>query len=135
MRPGARRVGALTMSRIEPDLTIGIEEEYLLVDRDSLDLAAAPAAMMDECASALEGQFSPEFLECQVEIGTRVCAEINEAREDLKRLRSTVARIAAKHNLAPIAASCHPFSDWRAQHHTRKERYDTLRSDLAGVVR
>jgi len=123
------------MSRIEPDLTIGIEEEYLLVDRDSLDLAAAPAAMMDECASALEGQFSPEFLECQVEIGTRVCAEINEAREDLKRLRSKVARIAAKHNLAPIAASCHPFSDWRAQHHTRKERYDTLRSDLAGVVR
>ncbi len=123
------------MSWNEPELTIGIEEEYLLVDRDSLDLAAAPDDMMAECASELEGQFSPEFLECQVEIGTKVCADVNEAREDLKRLRSTVARAAAKHNLAPIAASCHPFSDWRQQHHTRKERYDNLRSDLAGVVR
>lgn len=123
------------MSRIEPDFTIGIEEEYLLVDKDSLALAAAPETMMQECASALEGQFSPEFLECQVEIGTKVCTGVNEAREDLKRLRSTVSKIAAKHGLAPIAASCHPFSDWREQHHTRKERYDTLRSDLAGVVR
>lgn len=118
-----------------PDFTIGIEEEYLLVDKDSLDLAPAPAALMEECQSELEGQVSPEFLDCQIEIGTRVCATVGEAREDLKRLRSTVARVAAKHNLAPIAASCHPFSDWRDQKHTNKDRYNTLQSTLGGVAR
>lgn len=122
------------MSRAEPEFTIGIEEEYLLVDRESLALERAPEAMMEACAAELEGQFSPEFLECQVEIGTKVCAGVREAREDLKRLRSTVARIAGEHGLAPIAASCHPFSDWRDQHHTRKDRYNELHDDLAGVV-
>ena len=122
------------MSRAEPDFTIGIEEEYLLVDRESLALARAPDAMMQACAATLEWQFSPEFLECQIEIGTKVCAGVSEARDELKYLRSTVARIAAEHGLAPIAASCHPFSDWRDQHHTKKDRYNELHDDLAGVV-
>ncbi|KAA0920680.1 carboxylate-amine ligase [Aquicoccus porphyridii] len=123
------------MASTEPAFSLGIEEEYLLVDRDSLDLSPAPEALMERCTAALEGQFSPEFLECQVEIGTKVCRDIGEAREDLKRLRATVAQEAAAFNLAPIAASCHPFSDWRDQQHTRKQRYDSLRDDLAGVVR
>lgn len=123
------------MSLKEPDFTIGIEEEYLLVDKDSLDLAPAPDALMTACKAELEGQVSPEFLNCQIEIGTAVCQNIGEAREDLKRLRSTVARVANQFNLAPIAASCHPFSDWRRQHHTDKDRYNNLRDDLAGVVR
>ena len=122
------------MRHTPPPFTMGIEEEYLLVDLDSLALAPAPAALMAECSSQLAGQFSPEFLNCQVEIGTKVCANIGEAREDLKRLRSTVARIAAGHNLAPIAASCHPFSDWRDQQHTDKDRYNALQHDLGGVV-
>ncbi|MBR9653404.1 carboxylate-amine ligase [Thalassovita aquimarina] len=123
------------MSIPKPDFTIGVEEEYLLVDLDTLDLATAPPELMERCGAELEGQFSPEFLDCQVEIGTRVCADIAEARDDLKRLRSTVARVAKDYNLAPIAASCHPFSDWRETHHTDKERYNTLSDDLAGVAR
>ncbi|QFT92776.1 Carboxylate-amine ligase YbdK [Roseovarius sp. THAF9] len=117
-----------------PDFTIGIEEEYLLVDRDSLDLAEAPSEMMDACAEELQDQVAPEFLKCQIEIGTKVCRDVSEAREDLKRLRSTVSKHAATHNLVPIAASCHPFSDWRNQPHTDKDRYNTLSNDLAGVV-
>ncbi|MCM2562168.1 carboxylate-amine ligase [Lutimaribacter sp. EGI FJ00015] len=123
------------MAIAQPDFTIGIEEEYLLVDRDSLALSPAPTELMERCGAALEGQFSPEFLDCQVEIGTRVCADVAEARDDLRHLRSTVARIAADYNLAPIAASCHPFADWRQQHHTDRDRYNSLRQDLAGVVR
>ena len=118
-----------------PDFTIGIEEEYLLVDLDSLALANAPEALMTACQQDLQDQVSPEFLNCQIEIGTCVCRTVAEAREDLKRLRSTVARHAKAHNLAPIAASCHPFSDWRSQTHTDKERYNHLQHDLAGVVR
>ena len=123
------------MAAPKPDFTLGIEEEYLLVDFETLELAAAPQSLMDACAADLEGQVSPEFLQCQIEIGTRVCRDIGEAREDLKRLRSSVARHARDHGLAPIAASCHPFADWKQQHHTNKERYNALRQDLAGVVR
>ncbi len=123
------------MALSNPSFTIGIEEEYLLVDRDSLALSPAPQALMDACQSELQDQVSPEFLNCQIEIGTKVCATVGEAREDLKRLRACVARHAARHNLAPIAASCHPFSDWRDQTNTDKERYNTLKSDLGGVVR
>ena len=116
------------------DFTIGIEEEYLLVDRDSLALAEAPDGLMDACAAKLQDQVAPEFLKCQIEIGTKVCATVAEARDDLKRLRACVSHHAAQYNLAPIAASCHPFSDWRDQAHTQKDRYNTLSSDLAGVV-
>ena len=123
------------MARTEPDFTIGIEEEYLLVDRDSLALAEAPPELMEACQAEIQGQVAPEFLKCQIEIGTKVCATVAEARDDLKRLRSCVASHAARFNLAPIAASCHPFSDWREQHHTDKERYNILSSDLGGVVR
>ena len=53
--------------------TIGIEEEYLLVDRDSGALAAAPDALMAACRDDLGDQVSPEFLQCQIEVGTRIC--------------------------------------------------------------
>lgn len=119
----------------EPAFTLGIEEEYLLVDQDSCALAMAPPELMRECSKALEGQFSPEFLQCQVEIGTHVCTDIAEARKDLCHLRRTVSRIAAQYGLAPIAASCHPFSDWKDQAHTDKERYNALSKALAGVAR
>ena len=122
------------MAQSEPPFSIGIEEEYLLVDIDSCDLTEAPPALMAACATELEGQVSPEFLQCQIEIGTRVCANIGEAREDLRRLRSCVARIAGNYGLAPIAVSCHPFADWKDQPHTDKDRYNTLARDLGGVV-
>ncbi|SPF80768.1 carboxylate-amine ligase [Pseudoprimorskyibacter insulae] len=119
----------------EPDFTLGIEEEYLLVDLDSLMLAEAPDGLMEACATELQGQVSPEFLQCQIEIGTKVCTDIAAAREDLRRLRATVAKHAKAFNLAPIAASCHPAADWKLQRHTDKDRYNTLAHDLGGVVR
>ncbi len=122
------------MAQSEPPFSIGIEEEYLLVDTDSCDLTEAPPALMEACAAELEGQVSPEFLQCQIEIGTRVCADISEAREDLRRLRACVSRIAGQFGLAPIAVSCHPFADWKDQSHTDKDRYNTLARDLGGVV-
>jgi len=123
------------MVETAPAFTLGIEEEYLLVDAGTGDLVAAPDALMEECSAAIEGQVSPEFLQCQIEIGTKVCADIQSARDDLKRLRATVAECAARYGLAPIAASCHPFADWKLQHHTDKERYNQLESALAGVAR
>ena len=120
----------------EPSFTVGIEEEYLLVDKTSRDLVAqAPDALMDECKKALHDQVSPEFLQCQIEVGTGVCKTVGEARKDLSNLRANIARIAGKHGLAPIAASTHPFADWLDQRHTEKERYQALAKDLQGVAR
>jgi carboxylate-amine ligase len=124
------------MSVAEPTFTIGIEEEYLLVDKGTRDLVpAAPEALMRECEAKLAGQVSPEFLQCQIEVGTRVCRSLKEARAELRRLRGSIADIAGRYGLAPIAASTHPFAEWSQQRHTEKERYLLLARDLAGVVR
>ena len=120
---------------MQSQFTMGIEEEYLLVDRDSLALAQAPEALMTACRSDLQDQVSPEFLQCQIEVGTRVCTSIAEARSDLRYLRSTIARHAKDHNLAPIAASCHPFSKWTMQPTTDKDRYAELEHQLQSVAR
>ena len=119
----------------EPDFTLGIEEEYLLVDAETGDLAPAPDALMTDCKADLGDQVSPEFLRCQIEIGTPVAPDIRTAREHLRHLRATVARHAARHGLAPISASCHPFADWRDQDHTDKDRYNQLSRDMGGVAR
>ena len=76
-----------------PTFTMGIEEEYLLVDATTGELASEPPpAMREECQKAGEGQVSPEFMQSQIEIGTRVCKNITEAREDLARLRNLIRR-------------------------------------------
>ncbi len=115
---------------------MGIEEEYLLVDRSSRDLAAdPPESMLAECEAELQGQVTPEFLRAQIEVGTRPCKTVREARADLAHLRTTVARVAERHGLAPIAASTHPFARWEKQHYVEKERYQMLARDLQAVAR
>ena len=119
-----------------PSLTIGVEEEYLLVDRSTLDLVEqAPAGLMEEAERELQGHVSPEFLQCQIEVETSVCKTVGEARNELASLRRTLARIAEGHGLALIAASTHPFADWSRMQFTPKERYLQLAKDLQGVGR
>src|SRR5438270_7356570 len=80
-------------------------------------------------------QVSPEFLRSQIEIGTRVCGMLDEARIDLRRLRGTISSVAARFGVAPIAAATHPFARWEAQRTTERVRYQSLESDLQGVGR
>jgi carboxylate-amine ligase len=120
----------------EPPLSIGIEEEYLLVDRASRDVVAdPPRTMMKECEALLTGQVSPEFLRSQIEVETRIYGTVGEARADLANLRATVAKVAAKYGLASLAAGTHPFATWADQKHTDAERYNVLARDLQGVAR
>ncbi len=120
----------------EPPFTIGVEEEYLLVDPLTRDLASnPPASVMAECERLLEGHAGPEFLRSQIEIGTAVCGNVKQARKELARLRATVAEVAVRHGLAPIAASTHPFAEWAEQRHTDKERYNILARDMQTAAR
>jgi len=120
---------------IEPQFTLGIEEEYLLVDRTTRDLASAPPAeLFSDCEAALKGRVSPEFLRCQIEVGTPVCASLAEARQELQFLRRTIAEKARPYGLAPIAASTHPFGEWMRQPHTDKERYNDIAKAMQVVA-
>jgi carboxylate-amine ligase len=124
------------MSPREPSFTLGIEEEYHLVDRETGELAPdPPRALLAECKAELGGQVSPEFLRSQIEAGTRVCDTVAEVREDLQRLRSAIVRVTRRHGLAPIAASTHPFAEWAASRPTARPRYKALATDLQGVGR
>jgi carboxylate-amine ligase len=119
-----------------PALTLGIEEEYLLVDRDSRDVVTEPPAeVLEQCRARTDDLVRPEFLTSQIEVGTPVCRDIKQARAELARLRHTVAEVAAAYGMAPIAASTHPFSEWKQQKHTDRERYHTLARDMQAVAR
>ena len=124
------------MGTNEPSFTLGIEEEYLLVDRETRGLVVdPPETLMAEAEEKLGEQVASELLRSQIEIGTKVCSNIQEAHEDLARLRRNVIDVASNHGLAPIAASTHPFSEWTAQKHTEKDRYDQLTHEMQGAAR
>jgi carboxylate-amine ligase len=115
--------------------TIGIEEEYLLVDLESRDLRAdPPEAFMQACRELLGEHVTPEFLRCQIEVGTPVCETIAEARRELMFYRRTIAAEAQRHGMGLVAASTHPIADWSAQVTTDKERYTQLAADLKTVA-
>lgn len=116
----------------EPSFSIGIEEEYFLVGRQTRDVAATPSAdLVAECQAVLgEGQVSPELLRSQIEVQTCVCQTMPQARAELARARAGVAEVAAHHGLAVMAASTHPFARWDRQVPTDKERYTTIARDL-----
>ena len=124
------------MAISKPEFTIGIEEEYLLVDPESRDLVRDPPeeliARIREVIG--EGQVTPEFLRSQVEVGTKVCTTVGEAASELASLRSAVAEIAHNHGLAPIAVSTHPFASWREQLTTDQDRYLALARDMRSVM-
>ncbi len=120
-----------------PSFSVGIEEEYLLVERESRDLCNRPKeAMIERMQQRVRPeQVSPELLRCQVEVGTRPATCFRDLRKDLAQLRKLVVETSAEDGLAPIAASTHPFADWSPLPHTDKERYDALTRDHGQVAR
>ena len=124
------------MAAPEPSFTIGIEEEYLLVDKQTRDVASnPPEALFKDCQKRIKGLVAHEFLKAQIEVNTKVSATIPEARANLAELRSIVTEVADEYGLAPIAAGTHPFSHWQDQVHTDRERYNVIAFDLQTVVR
>ena len=120
----------------DPGFTIGIEEEYLLVDPETRNLADdPPASILEECSKRIGEQVTPEFLRSQIEVGTRVCNSIAEVSDELRGLRRCIREVANEHGLAMIAASTHPIADWDLQKHTEKDRYNILAQDMQTVAR
>jgi carboxylate-amine ligase len=126
------------MLQAKPSFTLGIEEEYLLVDLDTLDLAVdPPESLLEECRERCgrPDQISRELLRSQIEVGTRKCDSVAEARADLRQLRAVVIEVAASHGLAPIASSTHPCGHWAQQKQTALQRYRDLTAQMAATAR
>lgn len=124
------------MSIPRPPLTIGIEEEYQLIDPVTRDLTGRAADLIAQSKSCAEPfELKPEFMRSQIEIGSEVCENVTQLREDLCRLRRATCQVAAEQGVAIAAASTHPFANWRSQQITDADRYDELFTDLQGVAR
>jgi carboxylate-amine ligase len=115
--------------------TIGIEEEYQIIDPESRGLTSYVQEFLDEGRLILQDQIKPEFLQSQIEVGSHICRNIHEAREDLVRLRRAVVELAESKGVQVAAASTHPFSSWLTQKITPAERYAKHEEAMADVAR
>lgn len=119
-----------------PEFTIGIEEEYLVVDRETRDLVEEPPpGMWDALSEVLGSQVTHEFLQAQIEVGTKVSAKVSDARADLAGLRRDLSNVVSEYGAAIIAASTHPFANWARQQTTPDPRYMRIMADYQQVAR
>jgi carboxylate-amine ligase len=112
-----------------PSLTLGIEEEYQIIDPQTRELRSYITELLQDDHMVL-GEVKPELHQSIVEIGSTVCQTPAELRDELKRLRSIVMQLAAKKDLRIVAAGTHPFSSWMSQEITPLERYIGIREDM-----
>jgi carboxylate-amine ligase len=123
------------MNRNLAQFTIGVEEEYQIVDPETRELRSHISTMLEEGERALGDQIKAEMHQSVIEVGTGICKNAAEARADVGRLRAAVANLAKKNDLRIVAASTHPFSDWKHQDITDRDRYHMIVEDLQDVAR
>ena len=118
-------------------ITLGVEEEFFLVDADTRDLLADPDERIFETCEANSGPHKVvhEFLRSQIETNTRVCSGVAEVRQALRETRRLVIEAAERHGAQVMAASTHPFASWREQASTPGERYRRFASTYQETVR
>jgi carboxylate-amine ligase len=121
---------------MRPSFTIGIEEEYQTIDPATRDLRSHVALeILEQGKLLLKERVKAEMHQSVVEVGTGICRNIQEAREDVTELRSGIIELAYKNGLRLAAAGTHPFADWRQQEIYPDERYHTIVQDLKMVAR
>ena len=116
-----------------PSLTVGIEEEYQIIDPVTRDLTPGFEQLVTS-DHAILAEVKAELHQCQVEIGTQPCANIADLRKDLINLRRLVIQAAGQHGLTIAAAGTHPFSNWMNQEMTPKERYLGVKAELQDLA-
>ena len=115
--------------------TLGIEEEFQIVDPGTRELRSHVTEFLDEGKMILGEQIKPEMIQSMIEVGTGICQNIQEARADISNLRGVIASLAEKNGLRIVAASTHPISRWQDQKIFDDERYELLVQELQTVAR
>ena len=120
---------------ITPSFTIGIEEEYQIIDPATREVRSYVQRFLEEGRTVLPDQIRPEFLQSQVEAGTRICRNVQEARREVIRMRRSICELAERGGLWVAAAGTHPFSSWARQEVSPFGRYPELARFLQDVGR
>ena len=121
---------------MRPSFSLGIEEEYQTVDPETRDLRShIQTEMLSKGKLQLEERVKAEMHQSVIEVGTRICENIQEAQEDIFDLRRNMIRLAEEGGLMLVAGATHPFADWRAQEIYPDPRYDKVVEDLQLVAR
>ncbi len=120
---------------LTPPLTLGIEEEYMIIDPQTRELTSYVQEMLNRGSIVLGHNVKAEFMQSQIEVAGRVCQNIPEARSELIRLRRAISELAAESGKTFAAAATHPFSRWRDQMISENERYADLHRDMQDVAR
>src|SRR5262249_1574929 len=119
-----------------PTFTIGIEEEYQTVDPVSRDLRShIHSEILEKGKMLLQERVKAEIHHSLVEVGTSVCASIKEAKEEVRKLRRDMIKLARENGLSLASAATHPFADWRVQEIYPDERYKNIVEDMQLVAR
>jgi glutamate---cysteine ligase / carboxylate-amine ligase len=118
-----------------PAFTVGIEEELMLLDPDSLDLAQAIEEVLPNIPPEFEGQVKPELMQSFLEVGTKPCPDVVTAGKELHELRRAVTTVAEDHGLLIAAAATHPFALWEDQEIVQRPRYLQIVEEFQYVVR
>jgi len=121
---------------MKPTFTIGIEEEYQTIDPITRDLRShIHAEMIEKGKLLLQERVKAEMHQSVVEVGTRVCANIKDAKKEVVKLRRDMVTLAKENNLRLASAGTHPFADWRVQEIYPDERYHNIVEDMQLVAR
>jgi carboxylate-amine ligase len=123
------------MSSQTEEFTIGVEEEYQIINPVTRELRSRVEHILPKAQEALGEEVQPEAQQSQIEIGTPICRTLADVRSELVRLRREVIAAAQKDGNQIAAAGTHPFSHWDEQELTPKERYQGLMRDYQQLTR
>jgi len=115
--------------------TIGIEEEFQIIDPETRELKSHIQQLLDEGKTILKEHAKAEMHQSVVEIGSSICYNIHEAKEEVKRLRRSLRDVAARQGLVIGASGTHPFSKWEDQEITNRDRYQAVVEEMQQVAR
>lgn len=115
--------------------TLGVEEEYMVVDPQSRELKSHDQKIVEIASQALNDHVKAEMHQAVVEVGTGICVNIDQAQEEISNLRKTVSEIAGSLGLRIGAAGTHPFSHWSTQMITPNPRYDEIVNEMQEAAR
>src|SRR5437773_6763171 len=118
------------MSVKDHTFTLGIEEEFAIVDPETRELRSHIQEILEYGKVILKEQIKPEMHQSFVELGTEICQSIVDARAHVIELRSRLAELAARSGLKIASVGTHPFSHWRDQLITQGERYREIVKDM-----
>jgi len=115
--------------------TLGIEEEFQIIDPETRELRSHVQQILAEGKITLHERVKPELHQSMVELGTDICCDARDVRQQVIHLRTELAKLAAQHGLKIASAGTHPFSHWMDQLITVDQRYATIVQDMQQIAR